>query len=79
MGIVVMREQILKRAPHHGKAERQAQRHGYGINSRPPSATSHDGLVDAAYEGFFQILKPAKKIINLIKASIFISPPSQPK
>ena len=35
-----------------------------------PWQPHRDGLVDAAYEGFFQILKPAKKIINLIKASI---------
>ena len=54
----------LKKEPHHGKAERRVKRHdGYGINSRPPPATS-------SRKGFILRLKPAKKIINLIKASI---------
>jgi hypothetical protein len=42
--------QSSKKEHHHGGAVRQAQRHGYGINSRPPQQPLHNGLVEVAYE-----------------------------
>jgi hypothetical protein len=38
------------------------------IKAIPPQQPLHDGLVEGTVEGFFQLCKPAKKIINFVKA-----------
>jgi hypothetical protein len=78
-----MRNPILKRDHHHGKAERRVKSSGMDmvINSCPPCPGNliAMGCSTRHAKDIIQILKPAKKIINLMKASIFLyfSPPSQ--
>ena len=75
-----MRNPILKKEHHHGKAERRVYRHGYGDKYLPPPGNRIAmGCSTRHAKDIIQILKLAKKRINLMKASIllYFSPPSQ--
>jgi hypothetical protein len=77
-----MRNPIIKKEHHHGKWQSRTPvyRHGYGDKYLPPPGNRIAmGCSTRHAKDIIQILKRAKKIINLMKASIllYFSPPSQ--
>ncbi len=71
VGIVLIWEAILQKDPHHG----QSRTSGLVawlcyLETPPPTNLIAMGCSTRHTKDFIQIQKPAKKIINLIKASI---------